>query len=261
MRGDSRRVYITNVLIRLCRFLLCLFECENEERESAPVNFSKRAKEERNLKSGEKKCMNKLQTDPKRNGDGKGGFWSENGSVNDQNLLEASDASRVLSRREKKSQIDFKRGEEKSNDDYQLNERNENDTARIWCKNGRMNDQSLLVDASQVSRVSSERRVSKIGRLLCLVLLGQVHIGESVCLNTMLDARDSRGKHCQNGQYSGGNNCGLYDNSNFTANQMCCQCGGGFTWDLGTRDNGWDASAKYCYDDTGNGQLHSSGGT
>ena len=82
-----------------------------------------------------------------------------------------------------------------------------------------------------------------------------------ICFNTMFEARDSRGKHCGNGQYIGGNICGLYDNSQFTANQMCCQCGGGFTWVLGSFDQGWDASAEYCYDDTGNGQLHSLGGT
>ena len=54
-----------------------------------------------------------------------------------------------------------------------------------------------------------------------------------------------------------GNICGLYDDFDFTANQMCCDCGGGFTWDLGSLDEQWDASAPYCYDDTGNGQLNS----
>ena len=38
---------------------------------------------------------------------------------------------------------------------------------------------------------------------------------------------------------------------------MCCDCGGGFTWDSGSLDEEWDASAPYCYDDTGNGQLNS----
>ena len=63
--------------------------------------------------------------------------------------------------------------------------------------------------------------------------------------------------------------CGGYDDDDFisnemccacggfTANQMCCDCGGGFTWDLGSFDEEWDASAPYCYDDTGNGQLNS----
>ena len=42
---------------------------------------------------------------------------------------------------------------------------------------------------------------------------------------------------------------------------MCCDCGGGFSWDLGSLDEEWDASAPYCYDDTENGQLHSQDGT
>jgi hypothetical protein len=47
----------------------------------------------------------------------------------------------------------------------------------------------------------------------------------------MLDARDSRGGFCDDGNYDSGNICGLYDNAEFTANQMCCHCGGGFSWD------------------------------
>ena len=46
----------------------------------------------------------------------------------------------------------------------------------------------------------------------------------------------------------------------FTANQMCCDCGGGFRWDRPPNQE-WDASSPYCYDDTGNGQLNSYGGT
>ena len=38
---------------------------------------------------------------------------------------------------------------------------------------------------------------------------------------------------------------------------MCCECGGGFTWTLGSLDERWDGSGRYCYDDTGNGQLTS----
>ena len=34
--------------------------------------------------------------------------------------------------------------------------------------------------------------------------------------------------HCANGNYDSRNICGLYDDVDFTANQMCCDCGGGF---------------------------------
>ena len=79
----------------------------------------------------------------------------------------------------------------------------------------------------------------------------------SACVDTELDARDRRGAKCYNGNYDSGNICGLYDDVDFTATQMCCDCGGGFRWDLGSLDEEWDASAPYCYDDTENGQLDS----
>ena len=83
------------------------------------------------------------------------------------------------------------------------------------------------------------------------MLLGQVvQHGESLCVNTMFEARDSRGYRCWDGNYDSGGICGLYDDVDFTANLMCCHCGGGFTWDLGSLDQEWDASAPYCYDDT-----------
>ena len=56
-----------------------------------------------------------------------------------------------------------------------------------------------------------------------------------------------------------GSKCGLHDDVDFTAGQMCCACGGGFWWDLGSLDEQWDASSPYCYDDIGNGQLDSFG--
>ena len=91
-----------------------------------------------------------------------------------------------------------------------------------------------------------------------LAMLGLVvRFGESACVDTQFDARDSRGNICQSGNYDSGNNCGLYDDVDFTASEMCCDCGGGFTWDHGSLDEEWDASALYCYDDTGNGQLNS----
>ena len=80
-------------------------------------------------------------------------------------------------------------------------------------------------------------------------------------MNTELEVRDSRGEACSNGNYDDGRSCGLYDDVDFTANQMCCDCGGGFWWDLGSLDEEWDASAPYCYDDTGNGELDSYGFT
>ena len=88
-----------------------------------------------------------------------------------------------------------------------------------------------------------------------LSMLLQVVHGVLTCANTEFEAKDSRGKDCGHRNYYSGNNCGFFDNSQFTANQMCCDCGGGFTWELGSHDEEWDASAPYCYDDTGNGQL------
>jgi len=92
-------------------------------------------------------------------------------------------------------------------------------------------------------------------------VLGRVVDGEGVCVDTELDARDSRSGYCQDGTYDSGNTCGLNDDVDFTANQMCCHCGGGLSWNLGSLDEEWDASAPYCYDDTGNGQLDSYGDT
>ena len=43
-------------------------------------------------------------------------------------------------------------------------------------------------------------------------------------------------------------NCGLFDTEHFTANQMCCNCGGGFQMDLGAFEQTWDATAPYCYE-------------
>ena len=73
-------------------------------------------------------------------------------------------------------------------------------------------------------------------------------------MNTNLKARDSRGY-----QYSYGTECGPYDDVDFTARMMICACGGGFTWNEGSDDERWDATAPYCYDDIGNGQKDSSG--
>ena len=101
------------------------------------------------------------------------------------------------------------------------------------------------------------RRVFEIVVGACLVMLGLVvRFGESACVDTMLEARDSNGNYCFEGNYDSGNICGLYDDFDFTANQMCCDCGGGFKWEYGSLDEEWDASAPYCYDDTGNGQLN-----
>ena len=107
-----------------------------------------------------------------------------------------------------------------------------------------------------------ERRVFEIIVGACLVMLGRSnHMnenGELPCVSTNFEARDSRGKACANGNYGGddGDICGAYDDIDFTASQMCCHCGGGISWNPGSLDEEWDASAPYCYDDTGNGQLN-----
>ena len=50
----------------------------------------------------------------------------------------------------------------------------------------------------------------------CLATLGLVvRFGESICVSTMLEARDSRDQLC--GNYDSGNICALYDNFEFTA--------------------------------------------
>ena len=127
-----------------------------------------------------------LQMDPKRNGDGKGGFWSEN-------------------------------------------------------------DQSLLVDAS-------ERRLSKIGRLLCLVLLGQVHIGESVCLNTML-TRETVAESTVKMDNTAVEI--IVDSTTIPILRpiRCVVSAGRLHVGSGYTRQWMDASAKYCYDDTGNGSC------
>ena len=70
---------------------------------------------------------------------------------------------------------------------------------------------------------------------------------ETRCVNTMFEARDNRGFQCYDGNYDSLNICGEFDDVDFTANQMCCGCGGGFSWDLGSFDDEWDASVPYCY--------------
>ena len=80
------------------------------------------------------------------------------------------------------------------------------------------------------------------------------------CVDLDFEKRDTRGKSCTSEDYDSGS-CGLYDDEDFTANQMCCDCGGGFSWGLESLDEEWDASAPYCYDDTGNGELDSTGDT
>jgi hypothetical protein len=76
-------------------------------------------------------------------------------------------------------------------------------------------------------------------------------------VNAQFEATDSDGYRCLDGGYDYGYDCGYYDDVDFTANLMCCGCGGGFTWNQGSFDQEWDASAPYCYDDMGNGQLNS----
>ena len=89
------------------------------------------------------------------------------------------------------------------------------------------------------------RRVFEIVVGACLAMLGLVvRFGESICVNTNLEAKDSRDNRCSNGDYDSGNICGLYDDVDFTANQMCCDCGGGFKWNQGSLDEEWDASQK-----------------
>ena len=75
------------------------------------------------------------------------------------------------------------------------------------------------------------------------------------CVDLDFEGRDSRGKSCSSGDYDTDENiCGRYDDEDFTANQICCDCGGGFSWGLGSLDGEWDATAPYCYDATENGR-------
>ena len=61
---------------------------------------------------------------------------------------------------------------------------------------------------------------------VCLSMLGQVVQGGYDSVNKNLKARDSRGLDCSDETYDSGNICGLYDDIDFTANQMCYDCGG-----------------------------------
>jgi hypothetical protein len=96
------------------------------------------------------------------------------------------------------------------------------------------------------------RKFFEIIVVACLVMLGQVvRFGEAFCMSTMFEARDSRGNFCSNGNYDSGNMCGVHDDVDFTAHQMCCDaydcqtqadtstftassmccaCGGGMRW-------------------------------
>ena len=78
------------------------------------------------------------------------------------------------------------------------------------------------------------RRVYEIVVGACLAALGRSnHLeggGDPLCANTQLEARDSRELGCGSGNYDSVNNCGLYDDVDFTAQELCCGCGGGFQW-------------------------------
>ena len=62
------------------------------------------------------------------------------------------------------------------------------------------------------------------------MLLGEIVRVQTACMSTNLDKSDSRGGYCEDGTYNSGDICALYDNFEFTANEMCCPCGGGFWW-------------------------------
>jgi len=87
-----------------------------------------------------------------------------------------------------------------------------------------------------------------------LVLVGKSFV-TSTCLDTNFRARDSVGKHCKDQTYDSEDNCGIFDTENFTANQMCCDCGGGFQMDLGAYEQTWDATAPYCYENHRNQEM------
>ena len=76
----------------------------------------------------------------------------------------------------------------------------------------------------------------------CLVMLGEVVDGQFFCVSADFEALDSHGGLCDDGTYNNANNCGLYDDVDFTANQMCCDCEGGIYWDPGSLDEEWDVS-------------------
>ncbi len=94
--------------------------------------------------------------------------------------------------------------------------------------------------------------------MMMLVALALVKESESVCVDTLFEARDSYGDPCDY-YFEYPDECGGYDDVDFTASQMCCDCGGGFGWVRGSLDEEWDMSSPYCYDDTGNGELASDG--
>ena len=61
------------------------------------------------------------------------------------------------------------------------------------------------------------RRVYEIVVGACLATLGLVvRFGESACMDTQFEAEDSRGDQCDDGTYNNENNCGLYDDFDFT---------------------------------------------
>ena len=76
-------------------------------------------------------------------------------------------------------------------------------------------------------------------------------------MHSRFGAEDSRGKRCQFYQTHWATCDGSYDDDDFTATKMCCGCGGGFTWELGSLEGNWSKNASYCYDDMGNGQSNS----
>ena len=80
--------------------------------------------------------------------------------------------------------------------------------------------------------------------VLIIAMINEIHDrADDVCLRDTGDGND-----CDSAIYDTPSNCGLYDTEHFTANQMCCNCGGGFQMDLGAFEQTWDATAPYCYE-------------
>ena len=80
----------------------------------------------------------------------------------------------------------------------------------------------------------ARRTIGRPIAVMMLVVLALLKESESepLCADTMFEARDSYGDPCAY-YFEYPDECGGYDDVDFTAIQMCCGCGGGFSWDLG----------------------------
>jgi hypothetical protein len=89
-------------------------------------------------------------------------------------------------------------------------------------------------------------------KIFNLVIAGLVKAGlAGECSSTDRSAADSGGDNCSWYTSDRTGYCGSYDTEEFFANSMCCECGGGVTYDCADTNTDW--YGNFLGDSTGDG--------